>query len=104
MGRTAGADRRKSSRVVTRMRRGVVDSSGGRTPANRGAGGRSGATHAAEAIMPFTIRSILLLIAVIVFIAVAIGVRAGDVSLTAVGLALFAASFLVPDTIVGRRP
>jgi hypothetical protein len=54
--------------------------------------------------MQFTIRSILLLIAVIVFIAVALGVRTGDVSLTAVGLALFAASFLVPDTIVGRRP
>jgi hypothetical protein len=53
--------------------------------------------------MQLTIRSLLLLIAVIVFIVYALGVRTGDVSLLGIGLALFAGSFLVPDTTLTRR-
>ena len=51
--------------------------------------------------MTLTIRSLLLLIAVIVFILAAFGLRLGEVSLVALGLALFAAAFLVPDTALG---
>ena len=51
--------------------------------------------------MNLTLRSILILVAVILFIAVAIGIKT-DVNLTAVGLAFFAAGFVVPDRGVGR--
>lgn len=54
--------------------------------------------------MQLTIRSLLILIAVILFVLAAIGVDVRGVSLTALGLALFAGSFLVPDTVLSRRP
>jgi hypothetical protein len=53
--------------------------------------------------MSFTLRMLLLLIAVIIFVIAAFGVHLGDVSLTALGLAVFAAAFLVPDTALGPR-
>jgi hypothetical protein len=54
--------------------------------------------------MTLTLRTLLLLIAVIIFVIAALGVHVGDVSLVALGLAFFAAAFLVPDTALGRRP
>ena len=54
--------------------------------------------------MTFTIRSVLLLIAVILFVVAALGVRTGDVSLAWLRMAFFAGSFLVPDTVLSRRP
>jgi hypothetical protein len=53
--------------------------------------------------MSFSLRMLLLLIAVIVFVIAAFGVRVGDVSLVAIGLAFFAGAFLVPDTLLGPR-
>jgi hypothetical protein len=50
-----------------------------------------------------TIRRLLLLIAVILFALAAFGVDVRGLSFVAAGLALFAASFLAPDTVVGRR-
>jgi hypothetical protein len=54
--------------------------------------------------MQFTIRTLLLLIAVIIFLLYSFGVRLGDVSLLGLGLTLFALAFLVPDTLLSRRP
>jgi hypothetical protein len=54
--------------------------------------------------MQLTIRSLLLIIAVVLFLVAAFGVDVRGISLVALGLALFAAAFIVPDTIVGRRP
>ena len=54
--------------------------------------------------MQLTFRTLCLLIAVILFIVAALGVNVRDLSLTALGLAFFAASFLVPDTVLTRRP
>lgn len=51
--------------------------------------------------MNMTLKSILILIAVIVFVVAAIGIKV-DVNLIAVGLAFFAAAFIVPDRGVGR--
>jgi hypothetical protein len=53
--------------------------------------------------MTLTVRRLLLLIAVILFAGAAIGVDVRGISLVAAGLAFFAASFLAPDTVVGRR-
>jgi hypothetical protein len=53
--------------------------------------------------MTLTIRSVLLLIAVILFVVYALGVRTGDLSLLGLGLACFAGAFLVPDTTIGTR-
>ena len=53
--------------------------------------------------MTLTFRTLLLLVAVVLFILVAIGVRAGDLNVTALGLAAFAAAFLVPDRVLGAR-
>jgi hypothetical protein len=53
--------------------------------------------------MTLTIRTLLLLIAVIVFVVAALGIDVRGISLVAIGLALFAASFLVPDTVIGNR-
>jgi hypothetical protein len=50
-----------------------------------------------------TFRSLLLLIAVILFVVAALGVRTGDVSLAWLGMACFAGSFLVPDTVLSNR-
>ena len=53
--------------------------------------------------MALTIRSILLLIAVVLFVLAAIGVDLGAISLVPLGLACFAGAFLAPDTVVGTR-
>ena len=47
--------------------------------------------------MNLGVRSILLIVAIICFVLAAIGVGLGDVSLVPLGLAFFAASFLVGD-------
>lgn len=47
--------------------------------------------------MNLTRRSILLIIAVICFILAAIGIGFGGISLTAIGLAVFAGAFLVDE-------
>lgn len=53
--------------------------------------------------MAFTIRSLLLLIAVILFVVAAIGVDVRGLSLGDLGLAFFAGAFIVPDTALGAR-
>jgi hypothetical protein len=53
--------------------------------------------------MVFTVRTLLLLIAVILFVIAAIGVDVRGISLTALGLAFFAGAFIVPDTALNRR-
>lgn len=53
--------------------------------------------------MTLTVRTLLLLIAVIVFAISALGVDVRGLDLVAAGLALFAAAFLVPDMALGRR-
>ena len=68
-------------------------------PAERTIGG----LYPLEMTMQLTIRSLLLIIAVILFLVAAFGVDVRGISLVALGLALFAAAFIVPDTIVGRR-
>jgi hypothetical protein len=52
--------------------------------------------------MNLTFRSLLLLIAVIVFALAAVGIDVSGISLVALGLACFAGSFLVPDRRLGR--
>lgn len=47
--------------------------------------------------MNFSPQSILLLIAVICFVLAAVGIGLGGISLTAIGLAAFAGSFLVGE-------
>jgi len=54
--------------------------------------------------MTLTFRTLLLLIAVILFVVVAIGVDVRGVSLAWLGMALFAASFIVPDRVLSSRP
>lgn len=51
--------------------------------------------------MTLTLRSILLLIAVILFLLDALGLNVGGLDTIALGLALFAAAFLVPDKSLG---
>jgi hypothetical protein len=53
--------------------------------------------------MTLTVRRLLLLIAVILFALAALGVDVRGLNFVAAGLALFAASFLASDTVVGRR-
>ena len=53
--------------------------------------------------MRLTVRSLCLIIAVILFVLAAIGIDVRGISLVALGLAFFAVSFFVPDTLVGRR-
>lgn len=53
--------------------------------------------------MTLTVRRLLLLIAVILFALSAIGVDVRGLNFVAAGLALFAASFLASDKVVGRR-
>jgi len=50
-----------------------------------------------------TVRTLCLLVALILFVIAAIGVDVRGLSLAWLGMAFFAASFLVPDTIVGTR-
>jgi Ca2+/Na+ antiporter len=47
-------------------------------------------------LVSWTLKSVLILIAVIVFVVDAIGVKV-DINLIALGLALFAAAFIVPE-------
>ncbi len=54
--------------------------------------------------MTLTARSVLLLVAVVLFVIAAIGIDLGNISPTALGLACFAAAFLVPDSVLSRRP
>jgi hypothetical protein len=49
-----------------------------------------------------TLRSALILVAVILFVVAAIGIKA-DINLLAIGLALFAASFIVGDRGLTNR-
>lgn len=53
--------------------------------------------------MTLTARTILLLIAVVLFVLDALGVAVGGVSLLPLGLAAFAGAFLASDTVLGRR-
>ena len=53
--------------------------------------------------MTFGPRTLLILIAVIAFALAAVGFDVRGVSLTALGLAFFAASWLVPEGVFGRR-
>ena len=53
--------------------------------------------------MSLGIRSILLLIAVVVFVLAAVGVDVGKIALVPLGLALFAAAFVLPDTMISAR-
>ena len=53
--------------------------------------------------MSLTFRTLLLLIAVVLFVLAAIDVSVKGLSLAWLGMALFAASFLVPDTIIANR-
>jgi len=53
--------------------------------------------------MSLTFRSLLLLIAVVLFVLAAAGISLGSISIVALGLACFAGSFIVPDTAVGGR-
>ncbi len=53
--------------------------------------------------MTLTFRSLLLVIAVILFVLAAVGVDVSGVSLVPLGLACFAASFVVPERALGRR-
>ena len=53
--------------------------------------------------MRLTLRTILLLIAVVLFVLAAVGVALGSLAVVPLGLASFAGAFVVPDTIVGAR-
>lgn len=53
--------------------------------------------------MAFGPRTLLILIAVIIFALAAFGFDVRGVSLTALGLAFFAASWLVPEGVFARR-
>jgi hypothetical protein len=53
--------------------------------------------------MTLTLRSLLILIALIIFVVAAMGVDVGRVSLVPLGLAIFAAAFIVPETALNRR-
>jgi hypothetical protein len=53
--------------------------------------------------MNLGVRSILLIVAIVCFVLAAIGVAVGDVSLIPLGLAFFAAAFLVGDGGFGIR-
>jgi hypothetical protein len=53
--------------------------------------------------MSLTFRSLLLLIAVVLFVLAAVGIDLGQISVVALGFACFAGAFLVPDTALGTR-
>jgi len=53
--------------------------------------------------MQLTFRTLCLLIAVILFVIAAFGVDVRGISLVALGLAFFAGSFFVPETVLSRR-
>lgn len=49
-----------------------------------------------------TLRSVLILVAVILFVIAAVGAFKADFDLLALGLAFFAAAFIVPERGLGR--
>ena len=53
--------------------------------------------------MRLTLRMILLLIAVVLFVLAAVRVDLGSLAIVPLGLAFFAAAFLVPDTVISSR-
>lgn len=53
--------------------------------------------------MSLNARSLLLIIAVVLFVLDALSINLGSVSLLPLGLAAFAGAFLVGDTPLGRR-
>ncbi|HJP71218.1 MAG TPA: hypothetical protein VJ975_05820 [Candidatus Limnocylindria bacterium] len=53
--------------------------------------------------MNLGLRSILLIVAIVLFVLAAIGVGLGDISLVPLGLAFFAGAFLVGDGGLGIR-
>ena len=53
--------------------------------------------------MSLNARSLLLIVAVVLFVLDALSIALGSVSLIALGLAAFAGAFLVGDLPVGRR-
>lgn len=53
--------------------------------------------------MALNARSLLLIVAVILFVLSALGIGLGAVSLVSLGLAAFAGAFLVGDMPLGRR-
>ena len=53
--------------------------------------------------MSLTFRSLLLLVAVILFVLAAFGIDVSGVSLVALGLACFAGSFIAPDRALSSR-
>ena len=53
--------------------------------------------------MPLTVRPILLLIAVLLFVLAAVGIDLGSIALIPLGLACFAGAFIVPDRTLARR-
>lgn len=53
--------------------------------------------------MKLTFRSLLLLIAVVLFVLEAVGIALGGISVVPLGLACFAGAFLVSDTALDRR-
>lgn len=53
--------------------------------------------------MTLTLRQLLMLIAVVVFVIAAMGVEVGKLSLIPIGLAIFALAFVLPDTSLSRR-
>ena len=53
--------------------------------------------------MQLTVRTLCLLIAVILFVLTAVSVDVKGISLAWLGMAFFAGSFLVPDTVLSRR-
>src|SRR5262245_36391008 len=57
-----------------------------------------------EASLMLTIRMILLLVAVVLFVLAAVGIDLGKIALVPLGFAFFAGAFVVPDTALsGRR-
>jgi predicted methyltransferase MtxX (methanogen marker protein 4) len=56
-----------------------------------------------ETHMRLTVRSILLLIAVVLFLLAAVGIDLGNIALVPLGLAAFAAAFVVPDSVLSAR-
>ena len=53
--------------------------------------------------MTLTVRSILLLIAVLLFVLAALSIDLGSIALVPLGLACFAGAFIAPDTTLARR-
>ncbi len=53
--------------------------------------------------MTLTVRSVLLLIAIVLFVLAAVGADLGRLAVGWLGLACFAGAFLAPDTAIGTR-